>query len=1106
MLKKLIIILNILMFTCLSHAQDKNQNFEEVKITQLASLYGKRVPKSLLNPISVDFNETPFQEALNTIADKSNLKLNYINDQLPSNQTVTLQMNDVAGLEALLKILEGSGTFIQLASSGQLAILPIDAGMLDQLKSGSIKGVVSDVSTGDVLVGANVYLDGTSLGGATDLEGQYIISNVPPGTYRIKFKYIGYQDLEREIKVLPGQNMTQDAELSFTTLEGEVVTVTAQAQGQISAINQQLSSNTIKNVVAEDRIREIPDVNAAESVGRLPGISIVRSGGEGQKVSIRGMSPKYNVMMVNGVRMQSTDRDDRSVDLNMISSNMLSGIEVTKALTADMDADAVGGTVNLRLRGADPGWHGKVMMQGGYGSIQNNYDNYKVSGSLSNRFFEDKLGVVLSANMERVDRSHDMLSAVYDINEESQKDELGYSKLDLGEVSLKDVATKRERPGAGLILDYKFPNGKIMYHGFISQLSEHQLAMSNEIPVDEERLTGYMIDRDINNTVISQALTGEYRIGEIELDLSLHQSTSKQDRPGDLQLNVSSSAGLSVSSDLTIEEAYSSTPNEYLSSVTVNNSLLDVSEMFNMQRDVVESEQMAQGNITIPYKFSNNLTGKIKAGFKYGVTERENDETHYVVAFESGSNGYNFTQMLPELWPELGVESTDWEENFRALLFEDTDYDEGNYLSGDEAVDELYWTGSFGKLRHLDELAQNNDIYVIDGLASTSRRFDMTETLTAFYLSTELNIGRWLTFQPGVRYESFKTDYLAYKGIQTGWRVWEYYSEPVESTRKREHWFPQIHLRVKPFDWFDIRMASTRSLIRPDYRAYSPYSYYAGVSSQPSLQIGNVDIDPSISNNLDLYCSVYNNEIGLFTVGVFYKEIDNIITPLRFHTSDNEDINNQYELGGINTTINTWINVDEKPTIVRGFEIDWQTNFWYLPSIFKGIVLNVNYTKLFSETTYPYDVFVTDPNNIFSPGVFVDSSRTARMPHQPNDILNITIGYDYAGFSARLSFLYQGDMLGTSSSGAVAGDIRGTTSQWSYSSIGTRAEKDAYTDEYYRWDLTIHQNLPWEGLQIYLNANNITNSVDQKSLSLLGKLKTKEYYGQTFDLGVRYSL
>ena len=121
-----------------------------------------------------------------------------------------------------------------------------------------------------------------------------------------------------------------------------------------------------------------------------PALSLIRNGGEGQKVAVRGMSPQYNVVMVNGVRMQSTDRNDRSVDLNMIAPNILSGIEVTKALTADMDADAVGGTVNLKIAPAAEGFRGKFAVQGGYGSTGNTYGNYRVNGLISTRLFKKK--------------------------------------------------------------------------------------------------------------------------------------------------------------------------------------------------------------------------------------------------------------------------------------------------------------------------------------------------------------------------------------------------------------------------------------------------------------------------------------------------------------------------------------------------------------------------------------------------------------------------------------------------------------------------------------------------------------------------------------------
>ena len=225
----------------------------------------------------------------------------------------------------------------------------LGANLVYAQKSGNISGIVTDKKTGEPLPGANVFLEGTSLGAATSVNGQYAIRQVPPGDYNMMVKYIGYKEEKLAITVKSGATTEINVGLNYVTIESKTVTVTAQAEGQIQAINQQLASNTITNVVSSDRIQEIPDANAAESVSHLPGISIIRSGGEGQKVTIRGLAPKYNVMMVNGVRMQSTDRDDRSVDLNMIAPNILSGIEVTKALTADMDADAVGGTVNLKI-------------------------------------------------------------------------------------------------------------------------------------------------------------------------------------------------------------------------------------------------------------------------------------------------------------------------------------------------------------------------------------------------------------------------------------------------------------------------------------------------------------------------------------------------------------------------------------------------------------------------------------------------------------------------------------------------------------------------------------------------------------------------------------
>ena len=227
----------------------------------------------------------------------------------------------------------------------------------------SLKGTVTDASSGDPLLGANVFLAGTSFGDAADENGSYTLSNVPSGKYIIRATYIGYTTVEDSITLTPGKDLTYNIQLSYTALEGEEVTVSVQAKGQLNAINQQLSSRSIVNVVSSDRIQELPDANAAESVARLPGVSIQREGGEGNKVVIRGLSPKYNAVTINGIRMASTDSDDRSTDLSMISQYMIEGIEVTKAATPDKDADVLGGTVDFKIKQAPDGFKYNLISQ-----------------------------------------------------------------------------------------------------------------------------------------------------------------------------------------------------------------------------------------------------------------------------------------------------------------------------------------------------------------------------------------------------------------------------------------------------------------------------------------------------------------------------------------------------------------------------------------------------------------------------------------------------------------------------------------------------------------------------------------------------------------------
>jgi len=188
---------------------------------------------------------------------------------------------------------------------------------------GQISGTVSDSTNGETLPSANISIEGTSIGVSSDLDGRYRITNAPAGKQVVVASYIGYESKRVEVLVHPGSAMDLDIKLRMRVLEGDEIVVTAQLLGQAAAINQQISSNTIVNVVSSEKIRELPDQNAAESVGRLPGVAVQREAGEGTKVVIRGLSPKVNSITVNGERIPSTDPEDRSVDLSMISPDAL---------------------------------------------------------------------------------------------------------------------------------------------------------------------------------------------------------------------------------------------------------------------------------------------------------------------------------------------------------------------------------------------------------------------------------------------------------------------------------------------------------------------------------------------------------------------------------------------------------------------------------------------------------------------------------------------------------------------------------------------------------------------------------------------------------------
>ncbi|MGH7454578.1 MAG: carboxypeptidase-like regulatory domain-containing protein, partial [bacterium] len=378
---------------------------------------------------------------------------------------------------------------------------------------GDVAGVIKDGQTGDPLPGANVYIVGTAIGAATDLSGRYSLKAVPPGTYTLRVTYIGYETKEISVTVGADGEVNMDVSLVSTVVEAETIFVWGQREGQMAAINQQLTANSIMNVVAADRIQELPDQNVAESISRLPGISVRRSSGEAQKIVIRGLEPKLNAITVNGVRIPATDTEDRSVDLSMISSELLEAIEVFKAPTPDMDAEAVGGIVNLRIKKAPEQRKTMLRFNSGYNQLNEDYGDYKAIGEYSQRFSNNKIGLVAGFNYERANRGSERQGAAFSIADNNRPIGIRGLRLDI-----ENTEEIRKRWGASATLDYAFSRGTIWFTNFYTNTSRNPFSIEKRYNAAGD-VVNYIVNySEIDLKALSSSINGEMHLFGMDID------------------------------------------------------------------------------------------------------------------------------------------------------------------------------------------------------------------------------------------------------------------------------------------------------------------------------------------------------------------------------------------------------------------------------------------------------------------------------------------------------------------------------------------------------------------------------------------------------------
>lgn len=959
-------------------------------------------------------------------------------------------------------------------------------------ENGTIHGHVRDAVSGDALPGATVLLVGTSLGGSTNLNGEFTIREVPPGTYSLHTTYIGYKPKQESVSVKPGGEIEVDLKLEPVGVQGKEVVVTAQASGQNQAINQQLSSDQIVSVVSAARIQELPDANAAESLGRLPGLSVLRTGGEADEVVIRGMAPRFNQIMVNGVELPSSDPNQRSLDLSMISSNMLEGMQVKKTVTPDMDASVIGGVVNLELREAHVVRPGVpvigLLVQGGYNALSNAYNklnNYKYVGSIEDRFFDEKFGVFVQADVERRNLTSNQLGAAY----ENDGRQIPLYLTDA--LNLDNVQRDRRRYDGAIVLDYKLPSGTIKLSNFLSTGITGSIDRGESFGVlgvgggaPSNGLNTSLAYTNSTLSVIMNDLHFQYQLPVFQVDLRLSHAYTETKDPEDwtatFQQGNAAIQPLTGVAQLNPRDVPPNYNNDPTKSVLQN---------------IANTSSFARGralSASLDLSTNVNISDEITSVIKFGGMGRYQTRSYDYNTTGTQGLGILSSSALDDTLGQHFLGTTRYGNYIPMSLFVDPNYNFGKFLGGAYT---MQYPLNFGMLsnwasylrQNVGNIAKYDAIaYFYDQANSTMNDYTGHEVQSAGYVMATIHLGPQITLIPGVRYQNLQTTYTGSRGYQNtqsdlGAGPYQHYDTTI--TESHGFWLPDVAFQYRPLTWMDVRLSYTHTLAYPDYQAIIPKINVS--STEATISYNNYALVPSRSTNYDAYLSVYDNTIGLLTVGGFLKQIDNLIFQEQILITP-QNIYKYYPPGFLlnatvpltNPQVTTFIN-DPNQAVDYGLELDWETHFWYLPFPLNGLILDVNYTHVFSREEYPY---VAIPLTGRSRIPF-DTSYTTRLLYQPDNIANLSIGYDYKGFSIRVSMIYQDNIF----SGP---------NYWPQ----LRTNTSAYT----RWDLAAKQNLPWYGLQLYGDLNNLNSEDDIQVIQApTGVPQSQQSYGMTADIGLR---
>ncbi|WAC13112.1 TonB-dependent receptor [Dyadobacter pollutisoli] len=991
------------------------------------------------------------------------------------------------------------------------------------------------------LPGATIKIEELSRGTVSDQNGNYTLIDVPNGVYNLTVTYIGYGVSKQKVAVA-GRNVKTDFKLNLADNNLQAVVVTGNRSATLKALNQQKNSDRIVNVISADQVGRFPDPNIGDALKRVPGIYVQLDQGEASLVSIRGTDPSKSTININGSSIAGTG-ENRAVGISAIPADMVQSVEVTKAITPDMDGDAIGGVVNLVTRKAPFSRLLSVTAGTGYSDIVQK-PAYNANLVYGDRFLKDKkLGVMASIsyyrqflgsddhqttwedvkwvdqqtyfmprflnmvqnNLERIRQSY-TVGIDYKLNAKNTLTFTGiYNKYNdwrkISTLKVDDIGAgypKNWQRAAGWEGNRKITDANNDYIDDVA--GEYYLNVKNDPkhpvyqPELERHIEGGLNNRNgsqIIQKIINFGLEGEHILGKVKVNWKGSYLKNVTDRPDVIELELESENEKSVQMDYT-NPRFIKANNGF----EVENILENLKDKPSYRADSADTwymdnftgtdkrasthQYLAQLDIAVALA-EGKFSNVLKFGGKYRGLSLTNETTRRV-------------RWTPQIDPALRsqyeaelaagkkpkvADYVGWAPFWSGFANNSTNISKTLNIESD------YNVGNAGSSEWISNLNKSyygdTEDFMLNRVYQDvlGNNYYGDEAITAGYVMSTQNFGDKLSLILGGRVEHSSVKYEGYN-----YNVRADFIPAKQSTKSEFlNFMPAFLARYAPAKNQVYRFAYTSTISRPNYKDISPY-ISVNVRDKVISQ-GNPDIKPTLSNNFDLLGELYTGNTGLVSAGVYFKNITNYrilsrdLVPFSEVESAAESPESLLAQGANPATVASYKTDYDKLKASNGNLERTRPGNGGTANI---LGMEFSFQQGLSFLPKPFNN-LTLYSNYTHNFIFVKKGDP-KLPGTAADILNLSLAYEVKKFNIRLSYNNTSDFV---------------------TILGTNSKGDVYYDKAHYLDASINYFLTPK-LSLYATANNLLNQ-DQRRYQYKPEYTYSSLYtGATATIGLKFNL